>query len=94
MGKLTRRNFLKSSSAAAGALGIGPIADLWATSEDTKPALAEGTFMWPLMEMIVGRGSCKDPDARKSNGPFATLQRARDAVRELKEKRRRKNQSR
>lgn len=86
MWNLTRRDFLRSSSAAAGALGVGPVAGLWATSEDTKPVLAEGTFCVATNGNDSWSGKLRDPDARKSDGPFATLQRARDAVRELKEK--------
>jgi parallel beta-helix repeat protein len=80
MSKWTRRDFLKSSSVTAGALVIGSAGDLWAKPEDS-PAVSffvatNGNDNWS--------GKIAEPNAAKNDGPFATLERARNAVRELK----------
>src|ERR1700737_3148964 len=83
MWKLTRRKFLKSSSAAAGMLGAGSAMDLWASSENAKPPIAKATFYVATNGSDSWSGKLAEPNAGKSDGPFATLQQARDAVREL-----------
>src|ERR1700737_332076 len=83
MWKLTRRKFLKSSSAAAGMLGAGSAMDLWASSENAKPPIAKATFYVATNGSDSWSGKLAEPNAGKSDGPFATLQHARDAVREL-----------
>jgi hypothetical protein len=80
MSKWTRRDFLKSSSVAASALAIASAGDLWAELEDPPAAsffvATNGNDNWS--------GKLGESNAAKSDGPFATLERARNAVRELK----------
>jgi hypothetical protein len=80
MSKWTRRHFLKSSSVAASALAIGSASDLWATP-DASPA---ASFFVAINGNDNWSGKLAEPNAAKSDGPFATLERARNAVRELK----------
>jgi parallel beta-helix repeat protein len=84
MVKLTRRDFIKKSSVAASALGMGSAAELWATSGDTTPAKA--TFYVATNGNDTWSGKLADRNSAGTDGPFATLYRARDAVRELKGK--------
>ena len=84
---MTRRDFLKNSSVAAGALGVSSsVVDLWAMSEEAKPSIVKGTFYVASNGNDGWSGKLADPNSAKTDGPFATLQRARDAVRELKGK--------
>src|SRR5690349_1151925 len=90
MRKMTRRNFLKNSSAAAGIGGISQAVDLWGSNSGTSlKSSAEGagvTFFVATNGNDGWKGKLPQPDVAKTDGPFATLGRARDAVRELKDK--------
>src|SRR5580704_12957700 len=83
--KLTRRDFLKASSATVGALGTGSAIDLWATSDNPAP-IAEATFYVATSGNDGWSGKLAQPNITKSDGPFATIQQAKEAVRELKGK--------
>jgi hypothetical protein len=78
MRKLTRRNFLKSSSAAAGVVGMGAGADLW--SDTRGPSIPSTTFYVAANGNDDWSGKLPDINKGKTDGPFATLQRAREAV--------------
>ena len=82
MAKFTRREFLRSSSVAAGVLGVRSAVDLWAAADSvagvTLYVATNGNDAWS--------GQVAEPNARATDGPFATFERARDAVRELKGK--------
>jgi parallel beta-helix repeat protein len=83
----TRRDFLKNSSVAAGTLGVSSSAiDLWAMSEERKRLIVEGTFYVASSGKDEWSGKLPDPNSANTDGPFATLQRARNAVRDLKGK--------
>ena len=60
-----------------------PSFDLWATPDDSIPETVEATFHVATDGNDGWSGKVASPNAGKSDGPFATLQRARDAVREL-----------
>ena len=88
MRKMTRRNFLKTSSAAAGAAGVSRAVDLWASTSGASlkspEAGAAATFLVAENGNDAWTGKLAEPNVMKTDGPFATLGRARDAVRELK----------
>ena len=83
MANFTRRDFLKKSSVAAGVLGVGSSVDLWAGPETS---LAGTTLYVATNGDDSWSGKLAGPNAAKTDGPFATLGRARDAVRELRTK--------
>src|SRR5439155_20863640 len=89
MRKLTRRDFLKSSSAAAGIARVGQAVELWASSSGTglkSEVGAAATFYVATNGNDGWSGKLAEPNGMKTDGPFVTLGRARDAVRELKGK--------
>lgn len=86
MGKFTRRDFLKRSSVATSLLGVGSAVDLWATLEGEKSLTAGATLYVATNGNDDWSGKLAEPNVAKTDGPFATLERARDAVRELKGK--------
>jgi parallel beta-helix repeat protein len=84
MAKWTRRDFLKRSSVTTGALAIASTCDLWAKPEDA--AASKATFYVATNGSDDWSGKLAEPNAAKSDGPFATLERARNAGREQKGK--------
>ena len=90
MRKLTRRHFLCNSSAAAGIAKLSHAVDLWASTSWTGLESFEAgtgtTFFVATNGNDAWMGKLAEPNAVKTDGPFATLERARYAVRELKGK--------
>jgi parallel beta-helix repeat protein len=88
MRKMTRRNFLKNSTAAAGMAGVGHTVDLSVSTSGigskSSEAGATATFYVAPNGNDGWSGKLAEPNLAKTDGPFATLERARDGVRELK----------
>jgi parallel beta-helix repeat protein len=88
---LTRRTFLKTSSAAAGAMGIGSGLigsglSAWGSATGVNSATTSTMYYVATNGNDAWSGKLAEPNAPRTDGPFATLYRARDAVRELKNK--------
>lgn len=81
---LSRREFLTTFSAAQGAALFLFSSHSWPVSEDQSPPLliyvaTDGNDVWS--------GQLATPNRKKTDGPFATLARARDVIRTLKKRR-------
>ena len=79
---------LTSALSAASIAGVGQAVDLWASSSGrglkSSEAGAGATFYVATNGNDGWSGKLLEPNALKTDGPFATLGRARDAVREWK----------
>lgn len=67
-------------------LGIASAADLWSTTVGDSSLSVGSTFYVATDGSDGWSGKLAEPNSGKTDGPFATLVRARDAVRELKGK--------
>lgn len=88
MRRMTRRNFLWNSSRAAGLTKFGTSFNLWPAPSQpvSKPYVfgPDTTFFVATNGNDAWTGKIEEPNVLRTDGPFATLTRARDAIRQLK----------